>query len=368
MKITFILPGIDISGGVKSTLELANRLYKRGHQVNVIYSVTPWQLEHKNRDFRTKIKYILSYLKGRFASEHIKWFDLKANLIQAPSLKEKYIPDGDVIIATWWGNVYDVNSYKSDKGEKFHFIRSYETWCGPEYLVDRCYSLPLHKIAVSSYLKKLIETKFKVPVFGPLENGLDFEVFYKEKQGFECNTPKRVGLMYRRDTVKGAKDGLITLIKVQKRMLDIQIVLFGEPPTIEDEKLIKNLKNVEFHELPYGENLRNIYSSLDIFLFSSHFEGFAAPSMEAMACGVACVLTEVGAFEDVTIPGKTALTSPPKKTEELYNNLLKLLSDEQMRKQIAEQGYNYVQKFTWDKTVTTLENVFFEHLKIKNVK
>jgi glycosyltransferase involved in cell wall biosynthesis len=365
MKITFVLPGIDISGGVKATLELANRLHQKGHRVNVVYSLSPWRLDNKVKNYQDFTKYFSMYLKAFAAPRSIKWFDLMAKLMPVPSLAERHIPKGDIIMATWWGNVYDVNGYKADKGEKFHFIRSYETWCGPEELVNNCFLLGLHKIAVSRHLKDFIETKFKVPVYGPLTNGLDFSVFYKEKQDFESNMPKKIGLMYRRDKIKGSTDGLTALVEVQKKFPDVKIAIFGEVPTDEDGKLIKSINNVEFHELPYRDKLRHIYNSLDIFVFPSHYEGFANPPMEAMACGVACVLTNVGGMSDYAVAGKNALLSPPEKPEELCNNIVKFLLDERLRKQIAEQGYNFVQRFAWDKTVAELENLFLKVLRDK---
>jgi glycosyltransferase involved in cell wall biosynthesis len=365
VKITFILPGIDISGGVKSTFELANRLFQRGHQVSVVYSLTPWRFEKKFTCFQGIRGYLLAYLKTFFTLRSVEWFDLKAKLMPVPSLAERHIPKGDIIVATWWGNVYDVNGYKADKGEKFHFIRSYETWCGPEELVNNCYTLGLHKIAVSKHLKDFIETEFKVPVYGPLLDGLDFNIFYKEKQGFECNVPKRVGMLYRKDEIKGSRDGLLALIEVQKVFSDIQVVLFGEKPVAEDRELIKKISNVEFYKLPYRDKLRRIYNSIDIFVFPSYYEGFAIPPIEAMACSVACVLTNVGEVSGYAVAGRTALISQPKKPEELYNNIIRLLQDEQLRKQIAEQGYNFVQRFTWGKTVIELEKIFQTFLRDK---
>jgi len=59
-----------------------------------------------------------------------------------PTFRERWIPKGDIIVATWWSNAYDVNSYDLDRGEKFYFIRHYETWGGPEDLVNKTYTLP----------------------------------------------------------------------------------------------------------------------------------------------------------------------------------------------------------------------------------
>jgi GT2 family glycosyltransferase/glycosyltransferase involved in cell wall biosynthesis len=360
MRITFVLPGIDISGGVKSTFELANRLHQRGHEVIVVYSLTSWRFENKFTCLRTIRDYLMAYPKTFFTRPQVKWFDLKVKLMPVPSLAERHIPKGDIIVATWWGNVYDVNSYKADKGEKFHFIRSYEIWCGPEELVNNCFFLPLHKIAVSKNLKDFIEDKFKVPVYGPLPNGLDFSVFYKEKQDFECNAPKRVGLLYRKDKIKGSRDGLAAMIEVQKKFPDTKIVIFGETPTDDDSQLIKKIDNVEFYQLPFRDKLRHIYNSLDIFVFPSRYvvSGSGNPPMEAMACGVACITTNIGAAPDYIVAGETALVSQVENPEDLAKNIVRLLKNEKERKQIAENGYNYIKQFIWDETVLKLENIF----------
>jgi len=359
MKITFILPAVGICGGIRSTFELANRLQQRGHDVNVVYSLTPSTAAIKRCNIdhlKTALRNIIKGTKYSIENE-INWFDLKACLIRVPTLANRYIPSGDVIVATWWENAYDVAAYSKDKGKKFYFIRSYETWGGPSDLVDKSYTLPLKKIVVSSWLKSFIESKFSVLVFGPLENGVNFDLFYKERQ-FNCHYPKRVGILFRNQEIKGMKDGLNALLMVKKKYYDMIPVLFGEHPEGEEAKIIDKIREIEFHKLPYKEKLRHIYNSLDIFLYPSHLEGYAVPPMEAMACGVACVVTDVGAVREYTISGETALISRSKNVETLAKNIIELLENEQKRKAIAENGYNYIKQFTWDRTVIELEKLF----------
>lgn len=96
---------------------------------------------------------------------------------------------------------------------------------------------------------------------------------------------------------------------------------------------------------------------------SQEGEGFANPPLEVMACGTACVLTNVGGVPDYTIPGKTALVSAPGEVEDLARNLLFLLQNKEKRSQVAESGYRYVRKFTWEETARKME--YFLSLMVK---
>jgi glycosyltransferase involved in cell wall biosynthesis len=278
--------------------------------------------------------------------------------VRVPSLAERHVPPADIIVATWWANAHDINGYGDSRGKKFYFIRHYETWGGPPDLVDKSYLLPLHRITSSTWLKELIETKFAVRVSGPFPNGIDSNVLYREREGYEAHTPRRIGMLFRRISWKGMTDGLTALAMVREAYPAVQLVLFGETPSRQAWSILGSGKGVEFHKLPYDDRLRHIYNSLDIFVFSSHEEGFGNPPLEAMACGAACVTTRVGAVPDYAIPGRTALVVEPRRPRELAQAVMDLLADENRRRGLARAGHDHVQQCTWENTVEELEKTF----------
>lgn len=352
MKITFILPNIAISGGIKAVFEFANHLYKRNHDVSVIYPLMPIQLDAEWYNIRKQAGRAWRGI-GRFKQgTYLEWFDLKVNLIRVPTLAERYIPDADIIVATWWATAYYVKGYSNSKGKKFYLTQHYEIWGGPKEKVNNSYKLGLRIIVNSTWLKNILHDRLKVEVEALIPHAPDLDHFYPERTS-KGNNKIRILMAYRNLKWKGIEDGIKAFEIARRKYSNIQLVMFGHKST-------KDVPHyAEFHESPSNDRLRTIYNSCDIFLFPSHCEGFGMPPMEAMVCKCAVVTSNVGAVSDYAIPGETALVSPPSIPELLAENIIKLLENEELRKQISEAGYNHIiNNFSWDRSTKALEQTF----------
>ena len=175
--------------------------------------------------------------------------------------------------------------------------------------------------------------------------------------------PFCIGMMYSNDIVKCIKDGVKALEIVKALFPNIKLVIFGHPERNNELNDLRDLGDFEFLALPVKDKLREIYNSLDIFVFSSCSEGFANPPMEAMACGTAVVSTNVGAISDYSLEGKTILTSPPHDPQDLADNIIELIENEAKRKKIAENGYNHIKNFKWEDSAEKLEKFFYRYVK-----
>ncbi len=236
---------------------------------------------------------------------------------------------------------------------KFYLIQGHDVWLAPPDRVEATWCLPLHKIVVSSWLKELVTGKSGHSVHGPILNGVNFSQFSIEHKHF--NRRKRIGMLYHQNPIKGVPDGLAAFEMARAAYPDIQLVMFGA------RKPASGLPHdVEFHEKPPQHKLREIYGSCDIWLSPSRVEGFALVPMEAMAGQCAVVATRVGAIPEYTIPGTTALVSPPRDPEALARHLIRLLADEDELKRIARAGYEHIQQFTWERSARRMENLFEE--------
>jgi glycosyltransferase involved in cell wall biosynthesis len=352
MKITFILPNIEISGGTKAVFEFANHLDGRGHDVSVIYPLMPMRSGAKWYNIKSLVSRSKSAIAKLRKGTRVEWFELKANLIRVPTLAERYIPDADIVVATWWATAYYVNRYSNSKGEKFYLAQHYEIWGGAEEEVNNSYKLGLRIIVNSTWLKNILQDKLNVEIEALIMHAPDLEQFYPENKE-KTNDTIRILMPYRKEKWKGTEDGIKAFEIVKAKHQKVKLVMFG--PSGGDDVP----QHVEFHEWPVKDALRKLYNSCDIFVFPSHHEGFGMPPMEAMVCKCAVVTTNVGAIPDYTIPGETALVSPPNVPELLAENILRLVEDGELRRRIAEAGHNHITRnFSWAKAAEALEQVF----------
>jgi len=352
MRITFLTPHINISGGVKIILGYSDRLAKKGHQVIVI---CPQPAIVKRKIKGVSVVYpkraIMNLLRYK-----PNWIDVTVNIKYVSSYEERYIPKADVVVATAWQTAFYVNSYSPKKGKKFYLFQHYERlWHdGSNNDFDEgSYNLPLKKIVISSCLQEILKKRFGQESI-LIKDPIDHHVFYPTRNRY--NKTKRVCILYHYLPLKGFTDGIKAFEMAKEAHADAQLLIFGPRPKPEFLKY-------EFHYRPSNEQLREIYNSCDIFLCPSWREGFGLPSAEAMACKCALVTTDNGGSRDYAIHGKTALVSPPKDPQQLAENLIRLLDDEELLKKITQNGYEHIKTFTWDKAVDKMEEAFSQSLQ-----
>jgi len=396
MKVTFVLPLLAFSGGIKVIFEYANKLQQRGHQVHIIAPIIPasWWMYIRRQGLKETI---IKYFKGSKAIHSLNKSRVKIIKIPIlnPFLFGIFVPDSDIIIATSWETAYFVNALPKWKGEKFYFIQGYEIWdvwenaqCWEKArklerdssklpiimsyvvpddpnlvklknLVDASYTLPLKKITISSWLKELLEKRFNQNVYGIITNGVDFNEFYCEDDTkWNNNNSKKIILtiLQSGSMLKGSLDAIkaINIVKREYKGADIEIHAFGWKGDI-------NLSDyITFHGARYGNELRQLYCKAHIFVSSSWVEGSQLPPMEAMACKCAVVATNVGGVPDYTIPNKTAIVVPPQSPQKIAEGVIYLLENWEEAKRIAEEGHNYIRQFTWDKVIEKFERILYD--------
>lgn len=349
MKITWILNDIEISGGVKAVFCLSNELSKRGHEVSILYPLIPLGITPKKLLTKGyKAIPILLKRRGSRGSEKL-WFDLdsRVKMVQVPMLINRYVPDADVVLATWWETAYVVKRLSPSKGRKFYFIQHYEVWGGPKEKVDQSYRLGLTNIVNSEWTKCKVEG-----VGGKVTAKILHAPMWEQFPEVEMPGHKgiRVLMPSKSSGWKGTDDGRRAFYLAKKQCPKLRLVLFGW-----SDGYLSPLE--EFHQTPVGEDLNRLYQSCDIFLSPSKEEGFGMPNMEASVCGLPVVTTNVGAVPEYSQNGKTMLASESGDVNALAENLVRLAKDEELRKRLGRESHEYIKRFRWEKSAIELERV-----------
>jgi glycosyltransferase involved in cell wall biosynthesis len=84
------------------------------------------------------------------------------------------------------------------------------------------------------------------------------------------------------------------------------------------------------------------------FAYPSLYEGFGIPVLEALACGVPTLTSNVSSLPEVA--GDAALLVDPRNVESISSALERLLSDNVLRDRLRTESITQAAKFTWAKT------------------
>ena len=93
-----------------------------------------------------------------------------------------------------------------------------------------------------------------------------------------------------------------------------------------------------------SERLPLLFAALDIYLAPQRNEGFGLTPLEAMASGVPVIATTAGAFEEMVINGETGYIVEIEDISTMTERLIKLLSNNHMRKAFAKASIERVAK------------------------
>jgi glycosyltransferase involved in cell wall biosynthesis len=115
------------------------------------------------------------------------------------------------------------------------------------------------------------------------------------------------------------------------------------------------LSEVHFVGFVPDEAMRSFYQTADLFLFPSLLEGFGFPPLEAMACGVPAVVSDIPVLREVL--QDAAIYAEP--TPEAYARAIRAAMDEpallvEKRQQALAQACRY----TWEKTAQQMIHLY----------
>jgi glycosyltransferase involved in cell wall biosynthesis len=92
------------------------------------------------------------------------------------------------------------------------------------------------------------------------------------------------------------------------------------------------------------------------FILPSLYEGFGIPVVEAMACGIPVIVSDVSSLPEVV--GKAGLLVNPKSADQIEQAIRTISTDQKLHDKLSKQGLERAKKFSWKKMAKEVIDVF----------
>lgn len=349
MKIFFLIRSLNYGGAERQLIVLAKGLYAKGHEVVVasFYSGGPMEQEL----LRAGVRVRPLQKQGRWDLLFFLFRLARVMREERPEILHSYLTDlVTVILKPWfpsmkivWGirssnmdlSQYDWLSWVTYKMtfrlSRFADAVIANSRAGRDYYVAQGY--PWAKIVV-------------------IPNGIDTQRFRPDPEarrrvrsewGIQDHQ-QVIGIVGRLDPMKDHPTFLQAASLLSQERKHLLFVCVGDGPVERRDSLHHMARSLKLTERVIWSDGRNdmghVFNALDLFVSSSISEGFSNVIAEAMACGVRCVVTNVG--DSAWLVGDAGEVIPPRDPTALKDAIGKLLDRRQhaplqIRQRIVEQ-------------------------------
>lgn len=355
MKITFVCPPLNMSGGIRVIAIYAEHLQRAGHQVVV---VSPPEAS------RTRWARLLRRVglpppaARRQRASHFDTLPIpQVRLARPRAVREADVPNADVIVATWWETAEWIAPLSARKGRKFYFVQHHEIFDPrPQARIEATYRLPLHKIVIAKWLSNVMAQRYDDTRTSLVPNAVDRTLFFGSPR--EKQPRPTIGTLFHETPFKGFDTTLAVLAEVRRRLGDVRVVAFGDT---DPAKYKDALEGVELTIRPAQPDIRAIYASCDVWLSCSRSEGFNLTAMEAMACRTPVVSTRTGWPEEAVQDGVNGALADVDDVQALADGVVAILGLSQQRwAEVSENAARTVADSSWEASARMFERVLSE--------
>lgn len=125
----------------------------------------------------------------------------------------------------------------------------------------------------------------------------------------------------------------------------------------EGYNITKNYADSNQGFIPYTEMV-NYYSKIDILVCSSKSEGTPGPILEAMACGVPVISTDVGVVKDALGKKQQKYILKQRTVKEMKNKIKNMIKNIQQMKSLSDENIRQAEKYSFEKIAKEYDEFF----------
>jgi glycosyltransferase involved in cell wall biosynthesis len=320
-----LLEGTPLCGGVKVVFEQSEALQERGHHVEIV-----------SKDVRPD------------------WYDLHVPFKQVDEFRPSSLPECDFVIGTFWTTISA--AVQAERGRPVHLCQGYEgdtaAYASSLHAIETVYRLPILTLTVHGPLTHLLWRRFGKKAY-TVGQGIDHRVFFPQKTQMAGSTPRVLVVGPYEIDWKGVHDG-ITALKALKGEVSLTVVRASQLPCAQVEHEFGATD--EYHYRLRASEMAALYRSCHALLAPSWpQEGFGLPVLEAIACGVPVVVSDIPAFRGFATERDWALFFAERDVMGMQREMRRLLTNPALHLQLRLRGLEVAQEFRFSKVAERIE-------------
>lgn len=224
-------------------------------------------------------------------------------------------------------------------------------------------------IAVSNHEKDvLIKRGVNRDKIVVIPNGINLDEFKAVNNVKRDNSTKIVAYAGRIDIEQKGLDILVSaLAKIKFKTRDVRLRLIGPDWGAIDKLLdlatrLEVKDKIEYFGAVSRSEFKKLLSEADLFVLPSRFEPFGLVILEAMACKVPVIASNVGGIPEIVEHGKNGLLFEREDVDSLASLIDEILTNEDYANEIVQRAYSSIERFSWKRIVKEVINVYNEVL------
>lgn len=316
-NIAFILPSLNISGGIMVALWHAVMLQDAGMDVTLF-----------NVD------------------NSIQWCTFKEHQIPVMSQDLRLVEGRiDKAVATMWTTVAFLENYQNIE-KRYYLVQNFETDFYEPGVPLRVFAnqsyipkVPIQYLTISKWCEEWLRDDYEqIARYAP--NGIEKENFPHHKR--EMNGKIRIliegdcGVEY-----KNVDESFKITNELDKEKYEIWYMSYNAEP--------KDWYRVDkfLHKVPFDQ-VADVYNQCDILLKTSYLESFSYPPLEMMATGGYAVVVPNDGNKEYLVDGENCLLYPLGKIEKGIAAIERICTDKGLQEHLYECGIKTAQSRDWE--------------------
>jgi len=198
----------------------------------------------------------------------------------------------------------------------------------------------------------------------------DYSFFTKYKKNIEP-TKNNILFFGRIIDYKGLEYLIQSIPKIAKEIPDIKLIIAGKGDISKYQSLIdKNASHIKvYNEYITDDMVAGLFESTELLVLPYIGASQSGPLHIAYSFKRPVIATNVGALPEVIEDGKTGLIIPPKDIDALVGAIIKLLKNDNLRKDMGDNAYMKMKKeMSWDIIADKTIKVYKDVIQLNNNK